>query len=485
VRSAAGKSQTEHPSSEADQRGSSAALPAGAGLVIAVLVLAAFVMLLNETVLSVALPTLSDPLRISTSTVQWVTSGFLLTTAVVIPTTGYLLERFTERQVFLAACLLFTAGTLICALAAGFGVLMVGRVLQACGTAMVMPLLMTTVMRMVPESRRGGVIGIITVVIAFAPALGPTVGGVILARLDWRWLFWSVLPLMVLTLAVGLVKLSAGASARAVPLDVLSIPLAAIGFGGLLYGLSAVGAGGTAPAVTGVTLGVGALGLTAFILRQLRMQKRDRAMLDLRPMANRTFAVALSMVAMLFMCMIAVVAVLLPLYLQTVHGEGTLVSGLVMLPGGLVLGVLGPIVGRVYDRLGARILVLPGAVISFVGLCLLAVLGAHTPLWLVVVAHVLLMSGVGMMMTPLMTDALSALPEQLYSHGSAIMATVQQVVGALGIALFVTVAAMATRSEFPVPDAAGLHTAFLLGAVIGGVVVAMALLVKSPARAGR
>lgn len=472
MRSAAG--HTDAP----QDRNDAAGLSAGAGLIIAVLVMAAFVMLLNETVLSVALPTLSEQLAITTATVQWVTSGFLLTTAVIIPTTGYLLERFTERQVFLAAGLLFTVGTLVCALAPGFGVLMAGRVLQAGGTAMVMPLLMTTVMRMVPESRRGGIIGIITVVIAFAPALGPTVGGVILAQLDWRWLFWLVLPLMAIALAVGMWKLPEGEVVRAVPLDVVSIPLAAAGFGGLLYGLSALGAGGSGSAITAATLIVGVVGLVAFIARQLQMQKRDRAMLDLRPLGIRTFALALSMVAMLFGCMIAVVAVLLPLYLQTVHGEDTLVSGLVMLPGGLVLGVLGPIIGRVYDRVGARPLVLPGAFISFLGLCLLAAMSAHTPLWLIIAAHMLLMAGVGAMMTPLMTDALSALPEQLYSHGSAIMATVQQVVGALGIAAFVTIAAVATRSVAPVPDATGLHVAFLVAAVVGGVVVGMAFLVK-------
>ncbi len=450
---------------------------AGAGTAIGVLVLAAFVMFLNETVLSVALKTLSEDLGLPTSTIQWVTSVFLLAMAVVIPTTGYLLERFTERQVFFASTLLFTVGTLCCALAPNFAVLIGGRVLQACGTAIIMPLLMTTVMRMVPADRRGAVIGSITVVTAVAPALGPTVGGVVLGALGWRWLFWIVLPLMIATIVVGGLKLRPNHPSAATPLDVLSIPLTALGFGGLLYGLSSIGKGST-DAATVIALAVGAMAFAGFIARQLRLQRRDRALLDLRALAHRRFAVAVIIVALLFTCMMAVTAVLLPLYLQTVLGESTVVSGLVMLPGGLALGLLGPLVGRLYDRVGARALVLPGAFLTAIALGLFPVLGGASPLWLVVVIHVLLMAGIGTMMAPLNTDALSSLPANMYSHGSAIITTIQQVAGAFGIALFVTVATLASTTAQQAPDTAGLHAAFTIMVVFGVAAFAMTFLVR-------
>ena len=196
------------------------AAPPRAGLLIAVLVGSAFVMILNETILSVALRDLTVDLGVPATTVQWLTSGFLLTMAVVIPITGYLLERFTPRAVFLTSLSLFSAGTLLAALAPGFAVLLAGRVVQAAGTAVMIPLLMTTIMRLVPAERRGATMGTITIVIAVAPALGPTIGGAVLAGLVWRWMFGLVLPLALVALVVGARYLRLSSTTRRVPFDV-------------------------------------------------------------------------------------------------------------------------------------------------------------------------------------------------------------------------------------------------------------------------
>src|SRR4051794_12481892 len=221
-----------------------ARLPVRPTVIIAMLVVSAFVMILNETILSVALPHLTGDLGVSATTVQWLTSGFLLTMGVVIPTTGFLLQRFTPRQVFLAAMSLFSLGTLICALSPGFGLLLVGRVVQATGTAVMIPLLMTSVMTLVPAHRRGATMGTITIVIAVAPAVGPTIGGLILASLDWRWMFWSVLPLAVAALVVGIVAFRVSSETRSTPIDLVSVLLSALGFGGIVYGFSTLGHGG-------------------------------------------------------------------------------------------------------------------------------------------------------------------------------------------------------------------------------------------------
>ncbi len=453
------------------------------GVVIALLVGSAFVMILNETIMSVALPVLIVDLQISASTAQWLTSGFLLTMAVVIPITGYLLQRFTSLQVFVASMTLFSLGTVIAGLAPGFGMLLVGRVVQATGTAVMLPLLITTVMRLVPEERRGRTMGSITIVIAVAPAIGPTISGAVLSVLSWRWMFWIVLPIALVALAVGATRLRVPSETRAVPLDVLSVVISAVAFSGLVYGLSAVGeaARGGTPVPPWIPVVAGAVALALFVARQLRLQRVDRALLDLRPFTHRPFVVSILLVSLSFMALFGAL-ILLPLYLQNVLGADPFVTGLVVLPGGLVMGLLGPVVGRLFDRVGARPLVIPGSVVLSVALWLFTTLDATSPLWAVVVMHVVISAGISFMVTPLMTEALSSLPPDLYSHGSAILSTLQQVSGAAGTALFVTVTALASVAPGAAIDAAGTRAAFTVAAVLSLAAVGVSLLVRGRSR---
>lgn len=449
------------------------------GLVIGLLVASAFVMILNETIMSVALPPLISELGVPATTVQWLTSGFLLTMAVVIPTTGFLLQRITPRQVFLASMTLFSSGTLICALAPGFAVLLVGRIVQACGTAVMIPLVMTTVMTLIPAQRRGVMMGNITLAIAVAPAIGPMIGGLILAALDWRWMFWSVLPLAVAMLALGFALMRLSSETRSAPLDVASVLLSAVAFSGIVYGFSAIGmaaqgAGGVPP---WLPITVGAVVLLAFVARQRHLQQAERALLDLRPFTHPPFVVAVVLSGLVFMSLLGA-AILLPLYLQSVLGAGPDTTGLVLLPGGLVLGLLGRPVGRLFDRFGARPLVVPGAIAMATSLWLFAALGPDASLAAVIAIYILLMAALGLMMTPLLTEALAVLPTTLYAHGSAIMATLQQVAGAAGTAAFVTVTAIASNGPAGAPDATGLQAGFVAAALIGLLTVVTALFVR-------
>ena len=459
--------------------------PARSGLLIGVLVVSAFVMILNETILSIALRDLTTDLAVSTTTVQWLTSGFLLTMAVVIPTTGFLLERFTPRQVFLASLTLFSLGTVVSGLAPGFGVLLAGRVIQACGTAVMIPLLMTSVMRLVPPNKRGATMGTITIVIAVAPAIGPTIGGAVLSSLGWRWMFWIVLPLALAALTTGAVWFRLDSATRKVPLDVPSVILSAFGFGGVLYGLAGIGdGGGHSPVPPWIPVVAGLALLAVFTWRQTRLQRADRALLDLRPFTHGSFVVALVLTALLFVCLLGVASIMLPLYLQTVLHTSTFVSGLAVLPGGLTLGLLGRPVGALFDRYGARPLVIPGTLALAVSMWLFVLLGPGSPLIAVIAIHVLLMAGFGFMMTPLMTDSLSVLPDHLYSHGSAILATLQQVAGAFGTAVFVSVATLGSADPAGTPDAAGLRMAFVVAGVVGVLALVTSLFVRrAPATA--
>lgn len=452
--------------------------PSSASMVIWLLVGSAFVMILNETIMSVALPALMADLTIAASTAQWLTSGYMLTMAVVIPATGFLLQRFSPRAIFLAAMTLFSSGILIAGMAPGFPVLLLGRVVQATGTAVMVPLLMTTVLTLIPADRRGRTMGTISIVIAVAPAIGPTISGLILGALGWRWMFWIVLPFALLALAAGYLLLRIPANTRKVPLDIISAIISAVAFSGLIYGLSGLGDAvhGAAVVPPWIPVLIGAAALVVFVLRQLRLQKEQRALLDLRPFAHRTFNVALILVLLAMMSLFGAL-ILLPLYLQGVLHASTLVTGLLLLPGGLVMGLLGPPVGRLFDKVGARPLVVPGAFVLCGALWLFTLLGATTPLWMVVAVHVILSIGLSMLFTPLMTDALGSLPPDLYSHGSAIVTTLQQVAGAAGTAVFITVMTVSSTAPGGAIDATGTHTAFLFAAIISIVVVGMSFLV--------
>lgn len=449
------------------------ALPS-AGVVIALLVFSAFVMILNETIMSVALPVLIVDLDIAARTAQWLTSGFLLTMAVVIPMSGSLLQRFPVRAIFMGAMSLFCLGTLVAALAPGFTVLLGGRIVQACGTAVMVPLLMTTVMKLIPAERRGQTMGTISIVIAVAPAVGPTLSGFILGSLNWRWMFWIVLPIALLGLLAGWLWLRvADDREHPTPIDPVSVPLSAIAFAGLVFGLSELGASGAdGPAVPAwVPLCAGAVAMALFGARQLRLQRVDRAFLDLRPFTYRRFSVSVALVVIGFTGLFGAI-IMVPLYVQDVLGKSALIAGLTSLPGGLLMGLAGPLVGRIYDRHGARRLVVPGSIMLFLSLCGFTTMSAATPVWELVALQTIMMVGLSTMFTPLMTDALSALPDRLYSHGSAIMTTLQQVAGAAGTALFVTVMAKASTSG-GAPDMPGVHAAFVAAALIGAVAVVL------------
>ncbi|HEU5222206.1 MAG TPA: MDR family MFS transporter [Candidatus Lumbricidophila sp.] len=462
--------------------------------VIWLLLAATFVVFLNETIMSVAIPHLVTDLHISLSAAQWLTTAFMLTMATVIPVTGFLLQRVATKPVFITAMSLFSAGTLIAAIAPGFEVLLVARVVQATGTAIMLPLLMTTLMTLVAPSDRGRVMGRVTIVMSVAPAIGPAISGVILTLLSWRFMFWLVLPIALVMLLIGARNVENVGETRKAPLDVVSVVLAAIGFGGLVYGLSLVGGvvGGQsatdAPAMT-VSLTVGVLVIAIFVWRQLRLQRRDRALLDLRTFHNRNFAVSVLLMVAAMAALFGTIIVL-PIYLQNVLGLGADQTGLLVLPGGLVMGLLGPTVGRLFDRVGPFPLLVPSSIAVSGVLWWFTTVSEHTSPWLVLTAHVVLSASLAFMFTPLFTAAMGSVQPHLYSHGSAMLGTVQQVAGAVGTAAFITVLAARISAETAAgssavqAEAAGVRGAFVVGAIISLGAIAGAFFVRRPTETG-
>ncbi|MBK5239392.1 MAG: MFS transporter [Actinomycetales bacterium] len=426
-------------------------------LILTVLLISAFVVFLNETILNVAIPQIMNQLGISTNTGQWLSTAYMLTMAIVIPITGFLLQRFTTRSMYITAMTLFSVGTFVAALAPDFITLLLGRIVQAMGTAVMMPLLMTTVMVLVPPSIRGRIMGTISIVMAVAPAVGPSISGIVLSFLDWRWLFWLVLPIALTTLLIGALRIKNASTTRKLPLDILSVVLSAFAFSGLIYGLSSFGdaARGEALVSPWIPLSLGAVTLVLFGLRQIHLQHSDQALLDLRTFRSSAFTSAMILMGIAMMSLLGTV-ILLPIYMQNVLLLAPLTTGLFLLPGGLVMG-------------------------------LLASFNQFTAPPMIIVAHVTLSIGLSFIFTPLFTLSLSSVPPHLYSHASATVGTVQQIAGAAGTALFVTVLTTVSvnlanqGSSVVTATAGGMQFAFLSGAILSVIAIGLAIAIKKPA----
>ncbi|MEU8894250.1 MDR family MFS transporter [Nocardia sp. NPDC048505] len=452
--------------------------------VIRLLVLATFVVILNETIMINAIPRLMDDLKIDEQSAQWVSTVFMLTMAAVIPVTGWFLQRVTTRRAYAIAMSVFLAGTALSAVAPTFAVLLLGRVIQAGGTAVMMPLLMTTLMTVVAEQDRGKVMGNVTLAISVAPAMGPVISGLVLQWASWRWLFVLVLPIAGAVTFFGLRRLEDIGEPQTGDIDWASVAFAALGFGALVYGLSKFSPDNVASPVLLVVAGVALIAV--FALRQIKLQRSGSPLMDLRVLLAGTFTKGLILMSIAFLAMLGSM-MLLPLYLQHLRGLSALETGLLVMPGGLAMGVLGPTVGKIFDRFGGRVLVIPGAIGITAALAGFTQISLSMPYWQLLALHILLMLSLAAAFTPVFTLSLGALPPNLYSHGSSMLGTLQQVSAAFGTALVITV--MATRTKSLVQDGAepiaaqldGMRLAFGLSAILSVVVIVMAVLL--PARA--
>lgn len=475
-------------------------------LVIYLLLVSAFVVMLNETIVSVALPRMMADLRIEPAVGQWLVTAFMLTMAIVIPLTGFLMRRFSTRALYLGAMALFVLGTALAAFSplfgsGTFGILILARVIQAAGTGVMTPLLMTTIMTLVPPHERGRMMGNISIVMAAAPVVGPLLGGLIVSTLPWWCIFVLVFPVAVGAFLLAHFKLTNVTTTERIRIDVLSVILSGFAFGGLVYGLSEFGTEAQAqldPAARAtdispwIPFGVGVVALVAWVFRQLALQKSGAALIDLRVFANSGFTRAIVMMLVMNLILFGSL-VLLPFYIQTGLGLGPLESALIVLPGGLLMGFAGPFVGAWYDKVGPRPLIIPGAAIVTVALGLMAILFTETsPWWLVSLLYLVLCSGLALQFGPLFTAALGSLSPRLYSYGSATVGTLQQLAGAAGTSLFIVIFTLTmvtvldgntapTTAENAYAYVAGTRSALAVGAFAAIVPIVLAFFVKRPA----
>ncbi|WP_338451121.1 DHA2 family efflux MFS transporter permease subunit [Niallia oryzisoli] len=408
---------------------------------IAVLLVGAFITFLNNTLLNIALPSIMKDLNVETSTVQWLTTGFMLVSGVMIPTTAFLIRKYSVRRLFLTAMGLFTAGTVIAGIAHLFFILLLGRMVQAAGAAIMMPLLMNVMLVSFPIHKRGTAMGVFGLILMFAPAIGPTLSGWIVEHYDWRMLFHFITPIAAVILLIGFFKLKDKKENVDIRLDSLSVLLSSIGFGGLLYGFSSAGNQGWDNPQVYVTIGIGVISLILFILRQAKLED---PMLNFSVYKYPMFALS-SVITMIMNMAMFSGFLLLPIYVQTIRGISPMDAGLMLLPGALLNATMSPITGRLFDIIGGRILAITGLAITAISTYLFSQLTFETTYMSLVIIHAVRMLGLSLVMMPVSTNGLNQLPRRFYPHGTAMNNTLNQVSGAIGTALLVTL--MSNRTE--------------------------------------
>ncbi|MFB5188867.1 DHA2 family efflux MFS transporter permease subunit [Alicyclobacillus fastidiosus] len=442
------------------------------GPIFAIILIGAFVAFLNQTLINVALPQMMDRLHISATTGDWLTTIFMLVNGIVIPITAFLMDRFTTRQLYITSMGLFTAGTLICCIAPNFGCILVGRVVQAAGAGILFPLITNIIFTLFPPEKRGGAMGIFGISINFAPAIGPTLSGWIVESHSWRVLFLIILPIALIDLVISIFVLKNVSETSRPKLDVWGVILSTIGFGGVLYGFATAGDSGWGSADVVTMLVVGAVGIFLFVWRQWVV---GHALLEFRifryPMYSLTTVVNVVVTMSLYSGMI-----LMPIYMQNVRGFSSLLSGLMLLPGGIVMGVMSPITGRLFDKMGARWLAVTGLAITVVTTYALTRLTLNTSFTYVVIVYTLRMFGMSILMMPIFTAGLNELPMTLNRYGTAMVNTLRMIAGAVGMALFVSIMtnvgathtkSIVVREHIAPTDKAHMATALNQGLVAG------------------
>lgn len=397
--------------------------------------IAGFIGLFSETALNMALGGLMKEFGVLSSTVQWLTTGYLLTLGILIPISALLIQTFSTRQLFVTSLLFSILGTIVAALAPVFGILLLGRVIQAIGTGILIPLMFNTILLIFPIHKRGTIMGLMGLVMMVAPAIGPALSGLIIEKLSWNWIFWVTLPFLALALFVGIKYVQNVSTLTKPKFDSLSIGLSTIGFGGVVYGFSIAGEKGWGSTLVIATIVIGIVALALFSVRQLKM---ETPMLDLRAFKYPMFTLGVFSVFVTFMVILSSM-ILLPLYLQTGLGLAALTAGLVLLPGGVVNGIMSPITGRLFDKYGPKGLVTPGFIIMVIMLWNLSNVTTATSLLTIILLHSFLMIGVSLVMMPAQTNGLNQLPRELYPDGTALLNTLQQVSGAIGTAVAITI----------------------------------------------
>ncbi|WP_077622790.1 DHA2 family efflux MFS transporter permease subunit [Sediminibacillus massiliensis] len=448
--------------------------------IVTLLLAGAFIAILNQTLMITAIPPIMHEMNITANSAQWLTTVFMLVNGIMIPVSAFLLERFTTRQLFITAMSVFAFGTLVGGIAPNFQVLLLGRVIQSAGAGVMLPLMQTVFLMIFPVNKRGSAMGLIGLVISFAPAIGPALSGWVTSHYSWRLLFFIILPIALIDILIAAFALKNVTEVTKPKVDVLSIILSSFGFGGLLYGFTCAGNYGWTSQWTLLALGAGVAALIAFIIRQLRM---EHPMLEFRVFKYSIFPLAVVIGMIVFMGLIGVETII-PLYMQNMRDFTAFEAGLALLPGALITGFMSPVTGRIFDKIGARWLAITGLIIITSSSFAFANLDTDTSFAFITVMYSVRMFGLSMVLMPIATAGLNQLPKRLIPHGAAMDNTMRMIAASVGTAILVTVMttteeAAQGRAEIANPGIYGANIAFVVVSLLSLIGLILSFFVKN------
>lgn len=470
--------------------------PYNRAILVAVLTIGSFFTMLTGTFLATAYPAIMRSFDISTSTVQWLTTSFMLVTGIMIPISAWLINKLNSRVMYISAMTTFLIGTIIAFIAPNFGLLLTGRVIQSIGVGVSMPLNQTVMLSIFPPEKRGAAMGVVGIAMGLAPAVGPTMSGLIVDNWSWRDLFGIMIPAIVIVIALALVYMKPVLKVHQQPMDIWSIITSTVGFGGLLYGVSEASDRGWGDTLVLSCIIIGIIFIILFAHRQLHL---DDPFLDLTVFKYGEFTLAAVLSSVVNLAMVGV-EMLLPLYIQNIRGESAFHSGLMMLPGALMLGLMSPVTGRLFDRYGARFLSITGLTLLIIGTVPFLTLTKNTPVISIVVFYAIRLFGVSMVFMPVTTSGMNVLPITEMAHGTAVNNTFRQTMSSIGTAVMTTVLTNVTNMQKPShalleraplsykdhytnATLAGFHAAFMVAALFAVISLILAFFLKNGNRA--
>lgn len=470
-------------------------VPLKTGRILFVLLFGMFVAILNQTSLNTALPVIMNDLHIKPTTVQWLTTGFMLVNGILIPISAFLIGRFGFRKLFLTAMISFTIGSVVCAMSNSFDWLMTGRVIQAIGAGILMPLGMNVFMTVFPPEKRGAAMGTMGIAMILGPAIGPTLSGWIVQNYEWNLMFDLMVVIGIVDVIMAFFWFRLPSKIEKGAIDFIGILFSSIGFGSLLYGFSEAGSKGWDSKVVLLGLAIGVVFIGLFAWRQATAKN---PLLDLKVLRYKAFTFTVIINGLITMSLFGAM-LLLPIFLQQIRGFTPLQSGLLLLPGALVMGIMGPLAGKFFDRFGIKILAVVGLAITTFATWEFTNLSEETTYRTILGLYTIRSFGMSMLMMPIMTAGMNALPQYLISHGTALSNTIRQVAGSIGTALLVTIMTMQTTNFLedapkhagvvPTPDMVaaqvkeatihGINDAFWFATIISCLALVLALFLQN------
>ena len=412
-------------------------------MIFAVLLASSIISSLLQTALTTAIPIIMKDLGISAATAQWLTSAYSLVKGIMVPATAYLIRRFPTKQLFIAAMSIFTLGLLFAAVAKEFPLLMIGRILQAIGNGILLSLTQVVILTIFPAEKRGAKLGLYGLAIGAAPVISPTLAGIIMDLASWNTIFWICMILSVIVILLAFKVLGNVLETSKQSFDAVSMILCSLGFIGLFFGLGNLGVYSLLSIYAGLPIIIGAVSLVIFTYRQLHMEE---PFLELRLFRNPEFRLGVVM-SMIMYAVLMAGSTLFPIYIQSLRGFSATFSGLIVMPGSLIMAVISPFAGKLYDKFGiARLFIISGVllVVSSLGVTFLTMNTSMVYLMMILALRLL---AIGLIMMPLTTWGLSTIEAKNTAHGTALLTSLRTIAGSFSSAVFISIM-MAAASDY-------------------------------------